>query len=372
MTSTATGPTVRSVARSARGPVLATLALVVTGFLVAAYLGTGPRQPLDPAAYTPDGAHAVAALLADRGVTVTRVETVEAVEAGSTVFVPVAAAFTADELRRVAATPPARLVVVGAAGARLDALGRGLRDGPLVDVATRDASCALPAAVRAGNAEIGGVTYRSSTASLDCYAASGWASLLQRDGVTLLGSADLFTNARLARRGNAALALGLLGSEARVQWLLPRPGARAVDGDQSLHDLVPTAVKLAVLQLFIAVGVFALWRARRLGAVVTEPLPVVVRAAEAVEGRSRLYRASRSRATAAEALRAGARDRLACRLGLGPETTRQAMVAAVVAHTGGDPAGVDALLYGAAPTGDDALVELADDLDILILEVAGS
>jgi hypothetical protein len=105
---------------------------------------------------------------------------------------------------------------------------------------------------------------------------------------------------------------------------------------------------------------------------VSEPLPVTVRAAEAVEGRSRLYRASRSRGTAAEALRAGARDRLARRLGLGPETTREGMVAAVVARTGSDPVAVDALLYGAAPGGDEALVVLADDLDLLILEVSGS
>jgi hypothetical protein len=48
------------------------------------------------------------------------------------------------------------------------------------------------------------------------------------------------------------------------------------------------------------------------------------------------------------------------------------MVAAVVAHTGSDPVAVDALLYGAAPSDDDALVVLADDLDILTLEVAGS
>jgi hypothetical protein len=362
------------VARSARGPVLVALALVVTGFLIAAYVGTGPKQALDPAAYTPDGAHAIAALLADRDVEVRRVETVEAIvsSAGGTVFVPVADAFTAEELHRLALARPARLVVIGAADERLDALGSGLTDGPEVDVETRDASCPLPAAVRAGDVEIGGLTYRSTGASTDCYAASGWATLLQRDTVTLLGSPDLFTNERLAKRGNAALALGLLGSGSSVQWLLPRPGARAVDSDQSLNDLLPTALKLAVLQLFVALGVFALWRARRLGAVVSEPLPVVVRAAEAVEGRSRLYRASRSRATAAEALRAGARDRIARRLGLGPETGRQAMVTAVVAHTGGDPVAVDALLYGAAPTSDDDLVELADDLDILILEVAGS
>ena len=372
MSSTATGPTARSVARSARGPVVAVIALVVTGFAVAAYVGTGPRQPMNPAAYTPEGAHAIAALLADRDVAVRRVETVDDVTGGGTVFVPVAEALTVAELRRLTAARSGPLVVVGASGARLDALGPGLTDGPLVDVATRDPSCPLPAAVRAGDAELGGVTYRSAGQSTDCYAASGWATLLHRDTITVLGSSELFTNARLARRGNAALALGLLGTQDSVQWLLPRPGARGVTGEKSLHDLVPTALKLAVLQLLVAVVVLALWRARRLGPVVAEPLPVVVRAAEAVEGRSRLYRASHSRATAAEALRAGARDRLARRLGLGPETSRQAMVASITARTGGDPAAVDALLYGAAPTGDDALVVLADDLDLLILEVAGS
>jgi hypothetical protein len=195
---------------------------------------------------------------------------------------------------------------------------------------------------------------------------------VQAGDVTLLGAADLFTNDRLARRGNAALALGLLGTGADVQWLLPRPGARSVETGKSLNDLVPWWLKLAVVQLFVALGVLALWRARSLGPVVTEPLPVVVRAAESVEGRSRLYRAAKSRATAAEALRAGARDRLARRLGLGPETSRPGMVTAVVARTGGDPVALDALLYGAAPADDDALVVLADDLDILILEVAGS
>ena len=43
----------------------------------------------------------------------------------------------------------------------------------------------------------------------------------------------------------------------------------------------------------------ALWRARRLGPVVAEPLPVVVRAAETVEGRARLYRRGGARGQAA-------------------------------------------------------------------------
>jgi hypothetical protein len=370
---TATGPTARSVTRSARGPVLVVLALVLTGFLIAAYIGTGPQDPYNPDAYTPDGAHAITALLQNRNVPVRRVETVEAVDrrADTTVFVPIAQALTASELGRLAGAP-GRLVIVGATQSQLDEVASDVSDAAEIDVSTRDPACALPVAVRAGDVEIGGVTYRTDAAATECYAAAGRATLLQRERLTLLGSGDLFTNARLDKRGNAALALGLLGAGTDVQWLLPRPGARTVDSQHSLNDLIPTAVKLAVLQLFVAIGLLALWRARRLGAVVTEPLPVVVRAAEAVEGRSRLYRASRSRATAAEALRAGARDRLARRLGLGPETSRHAVVAAVVAHTGGDPAAVDALLYGAAPTSDDALVELADNLDILILEVAGS
>lgn len=367
--STATGPTARTVVRSARGPVAVVLALVGTGFLVASYSAAGPKDALNPRAYTPQGARAIAALLSDRGVAVHRVETPAAVngESDSTVFVPFGTALAPGELRRLAALP-VRLVVVGATHEQLDAVAPGMTDGPEVPVEDRAPACDLPAATRAGNVDLGGVTYRGD----GCYASSGRPTLVQNGRVTLLGSADLFTNARLDQRGNAALALSLLGSGHDVQWLLPRPGARDVAADSSLNGLIPRSVKLSVLQLFVALLFLALWRARRLGEVVTEPLPVVVRAAEAVEGRSRLYRASQSRSTAAEALRAGTRDRLARRLGLGPETSRVALVAAVVARTGGDPARVDALLYGAEPTNDDALVVLADDLDILVLEVAGS
>ncbi len=369
---TSVGPTARSVTTGARGPLLVVAGLVLTAAAVAAYSATGPKGRLDPRAYNPEGAHAIAALLQDRGVSVRRVDAPDRVDARAdgTVFVPIADALTAEELGRLAGLP-GRLVVVGASGSALAAIDSNLAAASDVEVAGRAPACDLPAAVRAGDVTIGGTTYRSQDA-VGCYATSGRATLVSRDRVTLLGSADLFTNARLDERGNAALALGLLGAGSDVQWLLPRPGARDVARDQTLNDLLPRGLKLAVLQLLVALGVLALWRARRLGAVVSEPLPVVVRAAEAVEGRSRLYRASGSRATAAEALRAGARDRLARRLGLGPETTRQGVVAAVAARAGADPGALDVLLYGAAPTSDDALVALADDLDILILEVAGS
>ena len=53
---------------------------------------------------------------------------------------------------------------------------------------------------------------------------------------------------------------------------------------------------------FLVVGV---WRGRRLGPIMTEPLPVTVRAAETVEGHGRLYHRLNARDRAANALRAG-------------------------------------------------------------------
>ena len=71
-----------------------------------------------------------------------------------------------------------------------------------------------------------------------------------------------------------------------------------------LSDLLPPWVGIVVAQLVVAVLVAALWRGRRLGPVVAEPLPVAVRAAETTEGRARLYRRRRARGRAADHLRA--------------------------------------------------------------------
>lgn len=376
--STATGPTARTVGRSARGPVVVGLVLVLTAIAAASFSATGERGRLDPNAYNPAGAHAIAQLLTDRGVPVRKVLSVADVQGreDTTVVVPVPQALTDGDLARIEELP-GELVVVGGDMTTLMALGLPVTAGPPVPVEDRRPACDLPAAVRAGDADSGGQTYRAtgSAEAVGCYASSGRASLvrLPAQRLTLLGSGDLLTNARLDKRGNAALALGLLGTGSDVQWVLPRPGSTA--SEDSLNDLIPRGLKLAVLQLLLAVGVVALWRARSLGRPVSEPLPVVVRAAEAVEGRSRLYRAARARGTAAEQLRAGARDRLVRRLGMGLDTGRAGLVDAVSVRTRRDAAAVDALLYGAGPGSvlDDAsLVRLAGDLDSLISEVADS
>ena len=361
---TATGPTARSVGRSARGPVLIALGVAAVAVLVSLVATTERSGQLDPRAYDPDGAHALAVLLGSRGAAVTVITTVEQVHPGSTVVVPFPDLLTTAELRRLAPSP---LLVVSADNAALQALGDPVeaQGGSLDEL--REPACDLPAATRAGRVRLGGPGYAviGAAASTGCYASGGRAGLLvlpTRQHL-LLGSGTLLTNDALDDQGDASLALGLLADRPSIQWLLPRiDRAGAASDRRTLRQLLPRGLKDGLLELAAAVVLLALWRARRLGRVVVEPLPVVVRAAESVEGRSRLYRAARARDRAADALRGAARDRAVRRLALGGSATRGGLLEAAAARTGAHPAELDHLLYGPAPGDDAALVRLADDL----------
>ena len=67
--------------------------------------------------------------------------------------------------------------------------------------------------------------------------------------------------------------------------------------------------------VLVALGA-VFWRSRRVGPLVVENLPVVVRASETMEGRARLYERSNSRLHALDALRVGTVARLARTCGL--------------------------------------------------------
>jgi hypothetical protein len=106
--------------------------------------------------------------------------------------------------------------------------------------------------------------------------------------------------------------------------------------------------------------------------VVAEPLPVVVRAAEAAEGRARLYERAGDRGHAAEVLRGAARARLAAVLGLPGAAEPAALVRAAAARGGRSITDASTLLYGPAPVDDAALVALVEALDGYEAEVRGS
>jgi hypothetical protein len=372
---TSTGTTPRGFLRRHR--VALGLAVLLLGALVLLALttGVGRSGTLDPESYEPSGARALATLLEQQGVDVQRTTDIATTLAGTdsdtTIFVPQPRLLTDTEVGELGASS-ARLVLVAPGPLELSKLGSGIELTDAFDQDDVEPGCTLDLAVRAGTARLEGYAYEAQGAT-SCYD-----GLLLDDSANhstvVLGDPKALSNDRLAKQGNAALGLGLLGATRTVHWFVPAPDRAGADEvrARSLNDLLPDWVKVGALQLLVATAVLGLWRSRRLGRVVAEPLPIVVRAAETVEGRGRLYRAAGSRGTAAEALRSGARDRLGQRLGAGRHPEPEVLAELVAARTSRPATQVQDLLYGPPPVDDAALVRLATDLDDLIQEVAGS
>lgn len=357
-----------------RWPAALVLTILAAGAVIA-LLQPSATGYLDPRGTDALGGHALADLLASRGQQV-----IPATAPGSDGDLELVT--SPDSLSGTQLAQLARfrgdLLLVDPDAAELAALAPAVRlagAGPAVPVPPR---CTAQPAVLAGDADLGGTLLAAHDPAAElCYPNGGGYSLIQYTAgsrvITVLGSGTPLTNGSLADRGNAALALNLLRSAHRVIWLVPSaapaaaPPTVAGDGQRSFFSLVPKPVYLIAIQLAVAALLAAAWRARRLGPVVAEKLPVVVRASETIEGHGRLYQARRARDTAAEALRAGTCRRLA-RLTGQPDDASS--VAGVVAERAGrDSGAVAALLYGPAPVSDAALVTLAGDLDTLEREV---
>jgi hypothetical protein len=334
-------------------------------------------QALDPASATPEGTRAVAQILRREGVRVDRVrhleDAVRGAGPGSTLVIVDTDLLGPDQLDRLAGIPPgAALVLVAPDAIVLNRLAPRVRPAGVVPVAVRPAGCPDPDARAAGPARAGGRLY-TQDGGTSCYrdrrdpsaAALVRTSVVGRE-VTVLGQPQVLTNAYLAEDGNAALALRLLGHDPVLTWYLPDPLELGAGKEPpTLGELLPDWVGWAVLQLGVAAAVALVWRSRRLGRLVTEPLPVVVRASETQEGRARLYRSSRARSRAAATLRTACLRRLAARLDVPPDTTADG-VALLVAGTLGWPGDdVRDVLLGPAPVDDPSLVRLAGRLDAL-------
>jgi hypothetical protein len=118
---------------------------------------------------------------------------------------------------------------------------------------------------------------------------------------------------------------------------------------------------LVVLLLLVGVAA-AIWRGRRMGAVVVEQLPVEVRSSETMEGRARLYARSGARDHALATLRSATLARLARTLGLGRSATPEEIIGATAALTGRDPAALTALLRSEPAFDDRGFVRISDEL----------
>lgn len=383
-TSTPVTPTGRAAWR-ASGPVVA-FAVALGVVIALCLLVVFTRQPVESGfsirSAGQNGTRALAELLRQQGVSVDEArDPADAVaDAGQgTTLVVADTTFLTRHAAGAVASSGADLVLIAPSPTRLADITHRVRESGLDQQDTEEPDCSLPAASRSGAAQVTGSVYRVTkerTGVVRCYRSGHGAALVQwRESshtITVIGSTYPFVNARLDQQGNAALALNLLGANRELIWLLPEPAASGGQRTGSFADLVPYPVRIALFGIVVAVALFAVARGRRLGPVIAERLPVVVRAVETTEGRARLYRAVRARGRAANALRAGTISRLRPLLGLPRRAEPVAVIAAVAARSGRDPADVQLLLYGGTPDDDAALVRLADGLHALERQVRRS
>jgi hypothetical protein len=367
--SSAVGPTIVQRWRTIRWVLLALLVIALVSALTTYLTAPRPGGRMDPQSTSPDGARALVSLLRDQGVDVIEAGSIADVQRAArpdSLLVVAETYFLTDDegLRQLAAVPGDRLLVepVSRTRAELSPRIRVSAAPSLVD----DPECAMPEANRAGVVQFGGGdTYEAvdDAALTRCYDGAVVRYSDAGRTVTVVGSASFMTNSGLLKEGNAALAMNLAGTRDRVIWYAPQEFQGSSSGGSSLTDLMPDRVGWIVLQLCLAVLLTALWRGRRVGPLVAEDLPVVVRASETVEGRGRLYRSQRARDRAAEALRTAARARMLPRLGLGANADPVAVIQAVAARVAVDPNALGHMLFGPPPDTDADLVNLARQLD---------
>jgi hypothetical protein len=339
--------------------VLAGAGILLAVVLIGRPSSDGP--PLDPSSSGTLGTRALVLLLEDLGADV-------AVRAGAPRAGDDVVLVLSDDLdegqraavrRHVAAG--GRLVVADPSSP-LQPFPRGepLREGTL------RRGCDVPALADVRTVDpVGGVGFDVPASGTPCFASRSGAFVavadVGRGTVVGIGGAGALTNGALGEVDNAVLAAALLAPREGTRVAVLRPAALG-GGGRSLNDLVAPGVKGALLQLGVAFLLYALWRARRLGAPVLEPQPVPLAASELVVAVGHLLQRAGRREQAGALLRADLRRRLAERLGLPLDTPAEAVAVAAAARTGIPVERLRAALAPAPLARDDELVALSAEV----------
>lgn len=220
--------------------------------------------------------------------------------------------------------------------------------------------------------------------------------------VTVVGAADPFTNEWIDEADNRAVATALLSGQPRVIWLdvhaLAPPAAPSPPDQQlpdqndqksfevprvpiqypeagdtnPLYDALPGWLWAGLVGLLIMMILAALWRGRRLGPPVVEPLPVSVPAAETVYGRASLYQRAGAYPQAIRSLRAGAVHRIRPVIGVSSQADEADVITAVARRTGWTPEQVGRVLFHSQPRDERELRKISHALDQLVSAVENS
>lgn len=398
-------------ARAGRGVWIAAVLIVVAFAVVIVLSGRQTSaRPFDVTSSAPDGYRAIAILLRERGahLTTTSADRMRRHPPGpgDVLVIPVPDLLTIVEYRSARdAAGNGALVVLGSP--RRSTSGPGEEGGvpmgwtgavssrSLADMAAepRDPGrCDIARLDGLGPIDVlpaEPVEVGRSGEQRSCYGDDVTADVVEErvgDGsVITLGSPYRWSNARLqpAKEAggqpldNAALALRLLGPSAdgatagtSITFVDPVPtGGVAPDGTRSPLELLPTGVKLAVLQLVVAFVLYAWWRGRRLGSVVVERMPVQIAGSELVVAVGDLLRRRGTPQRAADVLRRDARSGLARRFGVPSDAAPNTLVEVVASRTGRDPGDLAAVLLDAPVDSAEALLRLAQALSDIRQEV---
>lgn len=358
------------------------VALAVT--IITQLAPKGDSVPLSIRNAGPDGGRAVSEILGRHGVDVAGVDSfstaLAALQAGtdSTLLLYDRNGILDESQLERLTVEATRVVLVTPRLSTLTALDAGISQAGVVPETspTLEPGCWNDAAETAGTVSgESGFLYsvEGDGGNTVCYRPPGSeAGLLAttEDGtLSVLGSTELISNAGLDERGHSALALRTLGGSGDLVWYLP--GLADVSGagsPQTLNELAPDWVAFLGPWLVFVAALAILWRGRRFGPLVFEPLPVVVKAAETAEGRARLYHDSHAVDRARDNLRAGTLVRLAKELRLGPEASADD-VARAVAQIVDRPEGSLRELINERPLNEARLVRWSQELDNLENEV---
>lgn len=364
------------------------IALVAVSLTVLAFLAftqaPSSTAPLSTDNAQPEGARAVAEILRQQGVDVTESPTLsgarQALGTDGTLVIAGYSYLEQDQIDSILAWP-GPVVWLSPDTFDLQSIHGSLIYGSSDGESPVSAQCNLPAAQNAQAVVAPGprlnLQWRTEPVSA-CFVNDDDAGVLVQvtrasaAPMSVIAAPSLLTNTWLAKSGNAALALHLLGTTDKVAWYMGTPYdfSTLTGGDQGGVVLIaPAWVNAAALAAALVFLMAGLWRGRRVGPLMTEPLPVVVPASEATRGRARLYRRGRAFGHAAAALRAGSARRLSQRLGLGPHADRASLTSAVASSASADAATVDSLLFGPPPRDEAAMLDLVRRLDALESEV---
>lgn len=385
------GPSVATRAR--RSPLLfigiAIFALIIV--LLVTQSRPADYQPLSTGNSSPDGTRALAEILRQQGVDVRQVALLGdariADPSDTTLVIADPGYLTSAQVDSISGYP-GDIVFLGITQDVLDVADAGLyltygADGESVAAQCTDGDAQAAGQTSSGPDAIapeGGGAFDAVVCFSDSDGGYSYArSTTDLGSRTYLANSSVATNDELDELGNAALALRATGYHPALTWyvggfsdttMLTWGEAGDLPGAiEPSADFLPPGTNDVLFALGLAVLVVAVWRARRFGPLVTEPLPVIVRSSESTRGRARLYRRARATGRSTAAMRGLVALRIGKRLGVPRAAGKAGLLQAISRATGRSPGDVEMLLYGPAPGTEAEMMTLVERLDQLESEV---